>query len=171
MLNIPNIEAASPERIEAIKRKYPPQTKAHPSESFRREPTEVETIQNYLNKFTSYRHSYINDLPANILKPGDSNYELYKCRGAWWTIISGNIQLARDQGIFKDTLILQEVQNFLDYVKSVQAQRSEQMKQGHEYRYTRKDIDGADAFLDIFIVYLSKRAVESGAEKAPPAIA
>ena len=171
MLDIPNIQSASPDRLAAIQAKYPPQTEKPSNESFRKEPTEIEALQNYLNKFTSFRHSYINDLPANILKPGDTNYERYKCRGAWWTIISGNIQNAQKEGLFKDAHILQEVQNFLDYVKAVQAQRSKQMKSDIEYRYTREDIEGADAFLDTFIAYFSKRAVEAGAEKAPPAIA
>lgn len=171
MLDIPNIQAASPERVEEIRKKYAPQAEPSLGESLRREPKEVEIVQGYLNKFIFYRHSYLNEIPKNILKPGDLNYELYKCRGAWWTIISGNIQNARDAGLFHDAAILQKVQNFLDYIKSVQARRSEHIKQGLEYRYSKEDINGADMFLDQFIAYFSQRAVEAGAKKSPPATA
>ncbi|MBI5229976.1 MAG: hypothetical protein HY981_01610 [Candidatus Magasanikbacteria bacterium] len=169
MLDMPNIQAANTERIEEIKAKFPPHPANEASKSVRAELSETDKVQFYLSKFTSYRHKYFDEIPKNILKPGDPHYEYYKCRGAWWTIISGNIQNARDNGLFKNTHIAQEVQKFLDYVKAVQTRRSAQMKNELAYRYTREDINGANIFLDNFIAYLSRRAVELGAEQPPPA--
>ncbi|KKU07049.1 MAG: hypothetical protein UX10_C0016G0004 [Candidatus Magasanikbacteria bacterium GW2011_GWA2_45_39] len=171
MFSASSIKAASPERLAQIKEKYANKPETPSLAPSHIESPEIKILQDYLNKFIFYRHSYIDEIPKGILKPGDPNYERYKCRGTWWTIISGNIQLARDQGIFKDAHILQAVQNFLEYIKIVQTRRSSQMKQGLEYRYSAEDIGGADAFLDTFITYLSARIVESGAEKAPPATA
>lgn len=171
MKDMPNIQPISPERVAEIRQKYSAKPNTAPAESAHGELSETKELQFYLSKFTLLRHKYLDEIPDHILKLGDPNYEYYKCRGAWWTITSGNIQNARDAGLLKDGAMQEEVQKFLDYVKAVQNHRKERMQQGGEYRYTHEDIDGANAFLDKFIAYFSQRAVESGAEKAPPAIA
>lgn len=171
MLNIPDFQPASEKKIEEIRETYSGKPQTAPSESPHGELSETEKLQFYLNKFTSFRHQYLDEIPDHILKPGDTNYAHYKCRTTWWTIISGNVQLARDQEIFTDPRILQEVKNFLEYVNAVQARRREHMKQGLEYRYSTEEIAAADAFLDKLITYLSQRVIESGAQTPPPAVA
>lgn len=45
------------------------------------------------------------------------------------------------------------------------------MGQGIKHRYTHEEINGANAFLDKFIVYLSELAIKLGATTYPPTTA
>lgn len=171
MFNIPDIQPANEERIAEIRKKYPAKPEVAPAESPHGELSEIEKLQFYLNKFTLFRHQYLDEIPDHILQLGEPNYNRYKCRGTWWTLISGNLQLARDAGLFTKDIMKEEVQKFLGYITAVQNRRKEHMRQDNEYRYTHEDIDNANAFLDKFIIYLSQRVTESGAQTPPPAIA
>ncbi len=161
-----NTENTGSAKIEHAKKSETQLTELLPEES-----KETETLQYYLNKFTLFRHRYIDDLPDHILKLDDPNYNYYKCRTAWWTNISGNAQLLLRENIINDFALRNEFQKFLDYIKTVQNHRQEQRAQGIKHRYTREEINDANAFLDKFIVYLSECSIKSGATTYPPATA
>ncbi len=171
MLDIQTPSPFNPENFGSVKTELPKKSETQLPESLPGEPKETETLQYYLNKFTLFRHRYIDDLPDHILKLDDPNYNYYKCRTAWWTNISGNAQLLLRENIINDSALSNEFQKFLDYIKTVQNHRQEQRAQGIKHRYTREEINGANAFLDKFIVYLSERSIKSGATTYPPATA
>ncbi len=171
MLNIADIHAASPERIAHILADKPLSREALSQESSLDNLSHTEKLQFFLSKFTLFRHHYLDELPDHILQLGETDYEHYKCRGTWWTLISGNTELAMERGLFKDPVIKQEALAFLDYIKSVQAHRRTQMNGGQIHRYTHEEINRANTFLDALIVHLSDAVKKIGADKAPPAIA
>lgn len=41
-----------------------------------------------INLLKKLRHEFIDDLPQNELKSGDANYEKYKCRSAFFGLVS-----------------------------------------------------------------------------------
>ena len=171
MLDIHTSSSYNPENPENARIEPSKKPETQSPESLPEEPTEFETLQYYLNKFTLFRHRYIDNLPDHILKLDDPNYNYYKCRTAWWTNISGNAQLLLREDVITNAVLRDNLQKFIEYVKVVQNHRREQMAQGAAHHYTREEISGANEFLDKFIVYLSERAIELGIDTYPPATA
>lgn len=170
MLEMPQIRTLSDAEVERIKEKYSSRPKK-PELNTEAEPkNEAEILSFYLQKFTSFRYDYLDEIPDHILKPGDSNYARYKCRGNWWTKISGNIQNLMRFGLLKDAAIQQEIQKFFDYLAMIDARKRAQMNRNEEPRYTKDDLSYADAFLDSLIAHVSILAHKADPNKYPPGV-
>lgn len=99
-------------------------------------------------KFIDFRQNYIDEIPPNILLPGDPNYNKYKCRVGFFTTIMARLSRLRRVGIINEPSVIQEVDNFFQYV---------QVKMNKQEKTLPEDITEVNRVLDYFIEYLQNK--------------
>lgn len=93
-----------------------------------------------LADFLRYRNDFIDDLPVEILMPGDKNYSKYKCRDLFFISIEGQIERLIDKGVITKVEDKAKADEFINFVKNKNKPRT-----------TKEDIDYVNAILDYFI--------------------
>lgn len=112
-------------------------------------PPKIESKESYLEMFLEKlnykRFECIDDLPPNLLLPGDKDYHKYKCRTNWWhkTMEDMDFLLYRIPDISDETKNL--IAEFKTYIKNIDYTK---------FR-VKEEIDTANKFLDKLIDLLN----------------
>lgn len=105
-------------------------------------PEQLEFKKKVLEDFTRYRSDFIDDLPPAILKPGDENYDKYKCRTVFFSTVTLAISMLVAKNIIQKT---DEIKNFFHYVDNKDFSKPA----------TKEDINKINDILDFIIRNLS----------------
>lgn len=72
----------------------------------------------YLSNIKYARNNYIDDLPPQLLKPWDANYDLYKCRGNFMVGIGTHISRLLSKALLNTEDTIKDSKNFMQYIQT-----------------------------------------------------
>lgn len=102
--------------------------------------------ERFLNDFKILRYEFIDDISDEILEPEMPNYQLYKCRIAFFgKVASSNLRM-QHEGVELSNETKIKCKEFDDFCETLK---------GTYRRITKKDIDKANEVLEIVINELS----------------